>query len=340
MEIKNYPELCKVLEIDRKTSNSKKKQFKDLEQFVHFVQEGRKFIIKEIYPHAKARKDGRKSIYEDKKLMELLIADYLIDSKKNQVVVTRNQMLRHIHAINDNYSYCSANVPAFSKYAEIPEQIVYDFFNTTNSTFRSAFIDVLEELRDKALIIYDMTTTVAIAGEKHREATQKEKELILKLEKETLEEFGFEKLTQARMSRKWLAFDKRIKKRLEKESKINFYYTSYKITVNREFIENEHNNLLKKALEESERELQQSELNANVCKRLSDNADKRKQKLDTKMAKWRKKERYIEDNKHMITLLVDRVSDNVVNQVRIVNDEIEDMQRFAKENFNYDDIKN
>ena len=50
MEIKNYKELCNILNIETKAGNSKKAQLRELERCCNYVKEGNKFIIKEIYP--------------------------------------------------------------------------------------------------------------------------------------------------------------------------------------------------------------------------------------------------------------------------------------------------
>ena len=49
MKVKNYKELCKLLEIEPKTSNSKKKQLKEIDEVIKYEKSGQAFIIKEIY---------------------------------------------------------------------------------------------------------------------------------------------------------------------------------------------------------------------------------------------------------------------------------------------------
>ncbi|MGL4453740.1 MAG: hypothetical protein ACRCTZ_21485 [Sarcina sp.] len=47
--VKNYRELCLILEIKETTGNSKKAQLKELNRYCKYQQEGRKFIIEEIF---------------------------------------------------------------------------------------------------------------------------------------------------------------------------------------------------------------------------------------------------------------------------------------------------
>lgn len=311
IEIKNYPELCKVLEMPKKAGNSKKSQLKELERFVNFQQIGHSFLIKEIYATAKEKVDnrGKTSVYGD--MIQLLVMDYLIESNSDTTVITRNQLLKHIHMINENYSYCSANVPSFSTYADIDEQIVYDFFNTTNNNFKSALEIALKNLRDKALIIYDTVTSVAFE-QGHRVATEDERKLIVKIEKKILNELDFERLSQVRASSKWKLFQSKVSDFLKENSDILYYYTSYEITVNREHIEKDYKKLLQLALDEAEREKQKNELNAMVCKRIEANAIARKELTNSKMKRVRAQKNYIADNKKLIEILIDNDFDESI----------------------------
>ena len=49
MVIKNYKELCKVLEIEVKEGNSKKAQLKELEEVVTYHKKGNKFVYAKTY---------------------------------------------------------------------------------------------------------------------------------------------------------------------------------------------------------------------------------------------------------------------------------------------------
>lgn len=49
MIVKNYKELCKILGIKPKTSNSKIRQLKEIEELVNYQKNGHAFIIKEVY---------------------------------------------------------------------------------------------------------------------------------------------------------------------------------------------------------------------------------------------------------------------------------------------------
>lgn len=58
--IKNYKELCEVLEIKPCAGNSKKSQLKELDTYCNYHKEGNKFIIDEIFDIQKEKEDLRK----------------------------------------------------------------------------------------------------------------------------------------------------------------------------------------------------------------------------------------------------------------------------------------
>ena len=49
MIVKNYKELCKILGIEPKTSNSKIRQLKEIKELISYQKSGHAFIIKEVY---------------------------------------------------------------------------------------------------------------------------------------------------------------------------------------------------------------------------------------------------------------------------------------------------
>lgn len=59
MVIKNYKELCKLLEIEEKGGSSKKAQMKELNRYCKFIKKGYKFKITKIYDEPLPKEDNR-----------------------------------------------------------------------------------------------------------------------------------------------------------------------------------------------------------------------------------------------------------------------------------------
>jgi len=112
--IKNYKELCAILKIKVMAGDSKKAQIKELERYLRYHKEGNKFIIDEIYdeilPKIDHRKDGN-NVTEYTKYIENLILDLLVQEGNNnqgfgRVFLSKNQLFKEFHMINDNYVFC------------------------------------------------------------------------------------------------------------------------------------------------------------------------------------------------------------------------------------------
>lgn len=314
--IKNYPELCKILGIPKKTSNSKKAQLKELKRFVKFRQSGHSFIIDEIYSHPKDKIDrrGKKSIYGD--MIQLLVMDYLINIKKPSVTITRNMLLEYMKMINFNYNYCSSNIPALSKYAEIDEEIIYDFFTTSKTSFKFVIENALNNLRDRSLITWNSDTMVCDKEDRYTLASIEQKEQILACEKMALTEMRYNEISQVAVANKWGDFRKKVYALLRKNTNIKFYFSVYNIVVNREFIESSYNSMLKLTLDKIKREQLKDELNITVYKQLLSNAKNRQKNFNgNSYKKFRVKFTYKNDNEKLINMLIRSEAENITKQL-------------------------
>lgn len=59
--IKNYKEMCRLLDWSISAGDSKKSQLKELECSCQYHKEGNKFIIDKIYDKPKEKQDNRKN---------------------------------------------------------------------------------------------------------------------------------------------------------------------------------------------------------------------------------------------------------------------------------------
>ena len=104
MVIKNYKELCSLLEIEVFGGNQKKSQMKDLETYCKFHKEGQKIIIDEIYAVQKEKVDNRENgAYDEMKslILSILLLD---DYEDNRAILPINTLLSAIGAVSRNYS--------------------------------------------------------------------------------------------------------------------------------------------------------------------------------------------------------------------------------------------
>jgi hypothetical protein len=328
---KNYKALCEVLEIEvKKSTNSKNAQLKDLSLYCNYSKIGHQFTIHEVYDEPLERIENRgksegsrnnNSVYSN--AIQLLIADLLAQCK-GHVSISRSRLMLRIGMTNSNYSECGESVKKLSKYTKVDEKVIYDFYNTSNSNFKSTIESALNSLMDKRVIMYSTVTKICEKGDySPRTADQDEIDIIMDFEKQTLEKLGYKHMSVVRVSRDWKKFRSEVQKLLHEFSDIEYYYTAYDINVNEKYIEQERNELAELLLEEVKRKEYKDELNSTVYENLYNNAKKRHNKEQNtwgksknKMGEIRRSESYIEDVKRLANLLISKDTPSFIDEVR------------------------
>lgn len=125
--IKNYKEMCKILDEEEKTSNSKKAQQKEWKRYFDFSKEGQKYLIYEIY-----EKPLPKNMYINPidTLNELLICERIIEHMENpkykdkRYVVSMTGLAYDLGYIND----------IFKQGYEHPNQLIDEIFEKPKIT--------------------------------------------------------------------------------------------------------------------------------------------------------------------------------------------------------------
>ncbi|CAM3677353.1 hypothetical protein GCM10009865_47430 [Aeromicrobium ponti] len=333
---KNYKALCEALEMKTQTGNGRKAQFKELERHCKLVKSGHSITVIEIYEEAleKVENRGRSSVYGN--MIQFLITDLLARTKKGHLSISRNKLLETVNMINENYGFCSQNVKSLSRYANIEEHIIYDFYNTSNNNFKSAIETTLNNLQDKRVLWYETIIKVRESGI-HREATRDEKDIIWACEKEMLNELSYESVSQVRTSKHWGKFKKETAKLIRKQINIDFYYHAYNISINENYISKERDKLMELMLEDSKKDDIKNDLNATVIQHFMKNAENRHDKAFSpkKMGKHRLSEKYTIKIKKLIDLLIDDTQVSIYEPItknnltiaeeEIINKELEEL---------------
>lgn len=319
---KNYKELCVELGWEvKKSTDTKNAQFKELSRYCKYSKQGHKFYIEEVYdsPLPKVDNRGKDSVYG--KLVQLLIADLLAQCE-GHVSISRSRLMTTIGMVNINYGECKELVKKLSKYTGIEEKIIYDFYNTSASSFKSVIETALNNLMDKRVIMYNKVIKISETGSYiTRIANEFELELIMEIEKDTLEQLGYKEISAVRVSKDWRKFRSITKRQLHEQSNIAFYYTAYDITINSKYILEECHELATLLLEQMKRQESKDELNKLIYSQLLMNAQKRHEKSkeftsSRKMKNTRSDESYVEYIKQLSDLLIDKNANNIAYQVR------------------------
>ena len=329
MIIKNYKELCILLEIESKTSNSKKAQLKELETYVDYEKQGVKFVIKKIYDKQKVKEDGRVGGYSEMRTLILRLLD--MSNQNNNIVLPTNVLLRKLSMVNDNYAIARRSQKELNELLDIKEEYIADLYSSTHKNLKIALETNLNKLQRERLIFWSNTimvcknkvgdikknelgefeldengNLVCDIKQEFRVATQQEKEIILSTEKKVLKEYGFSEIGEVYKHCKSEVFYKKVYKKVKKSCNINFYFLGYDITFIKENVEVE----LKKIENNDSLGCQ---INQLVKDRAKDNASKRVEKAkDKKVAFGR-------DRNPKITL---RTSEEYIKNMDILIDTV------------------
>lgn len=378
---KNYKELCIVLKEKIKTGKSKQLQLKDWERYFNWEKGGYGYIITEIYEKPKPKVDGRKVgntgksegsrgnnkaeyIQNIEKLILDLLAQDTNDLNFGRVFLSKNQLLRALKMVNDNYAFCKQRIPKLSKFINIDQATIEEWYDSTSSMLERNLETALKELEKQSLIFWSREITVAEAqaiaemenlgeiikttktdnfGEeienyeyktdstvilKHREATEKEKAFILRVERETLKEMQCKNKAEVILKGQWSNFTKKINDVILDKLNIAFYYKSYKIIFNEDHVTEKIEEIEKLELDYWARKEEQQKLNNYVGNKIYNNAYKRHKKAKNEkeniLGKIHKDEKinrraaedYIKNNKELNKNLIDAKAKDICNSVK------------------------
>jgi energy-converting hydrogenase A subunit M len=323
--IANYRKVCEIIEEHVLTGNAKIAQLKELERYFKFHKQGNKFVFTEVYEVPLQKIDGRGKSEGSRnnnsatyiKTIEKLILDLLIQGGKHgigfgKVFLSKNSLLKELKMINENYPYCKERIPKLSKFMNISEENVLEYFDKTNDMLERNLEGALKSLETQCLVLWSREITVVEAiplaeimnsteivksesidvyGEKiinynycadktvqlnHREGTDFEKTFILQTEKEILKELNCDSKQKIIQMRMWESFKEKVNTIVLKELNIAFYYKSYKILFNEKHINEAVDDIYESfQISKEDKTNHQSTLNKEIIDRNMKNTEKR-----------------------------------------------------------------
>lgn len=301
MLIKNYKELCALLDLPVKGGNAKKAQLKEIECFCRLLKQGNKFIVEEVYnmkmDKVDKRKDAKKVSNNSKYSNDIqaLIIDLLAQAKGNCVELSTNVFLRKLDMINDNFIPAKNNIIQLSELTNVSQEECFDYFDKTHDALQKKLETALNGLRRRALVIWEHSITVCVRVVKdkelnqlldielprnsldvatiHKRASEGEKEVILIAERSTLDELSCSTLKECYLKGLWSEFRKRVNQKILKAANIEYYYKTYNVVFNPKYIEQaDKAEKAKLKLKKSDKKIITDNLNNNVSKLIHNNA--------------------------------------------------------------------
>ena len=298
---------------------------------------------------------GANNVVEYIKNIELLILGILSQEKNGKIFLSKNQLFRMLEMVNDNYLDCNRKVPKLSKFLDIHEDSVQEWYDTTGGMLERNVDSALKNLSGQSLIFWSREITICqiidIEGSDHlerivrkdrhgnsreqwvskkltrrviREATDDEKKYIIKEERNAIEELGCNSKQEVIKKGLWRQFENIVGDVIRKEYRIIYYYLSYKILYNPEHVNKRHAEIVESLPKHK------AIVNQSIMERVERNAKSRStnaqkdiynpDNMENSTLHRRASDEYIDDNIKLNKTLIDKNSEDIrkdVNKVQL-----------------------
>jgi len=225
--IKNYKEVCTILDMPIKGGRAKILQLEDLARYCKFTNDKHKFIFSEIYDEALEKIDHRKDL--DKKgnnskyveNIKALILHMLLKTDENGYRLTKVKLFELLGMVNELYAqdeHMKEYLPTIDNRIQLFD-INHMYFRADNKLTKILF-DSLNSLKRKYLIRYNeidiIVRTMANFKESHLESTTEEDEILQSAKYNALADMNLESLMQVILKFKTKEYKSRVNKYLNK----------------------------------------------------------------------------------------------------------------------------
>jgi len=170
MTIKNYKEMCFILEEKEKKGKSRILQIENWERYFKWHKDGQNFIIDEVFdmPIEKIDNRGKTENNKAKYLtnIESLILNLLVQGGSlgyGKVFLSKNKILRELKMINNNYAFCKLRLPKLSEFMNIDNEVIKEWYDSTSRMLESNLDSALKNLESQSLIFWSKEITIAKA---------------------------------------------------------------------------------------------------------------------------------------------------------------------------------
>ena len=270
MTIKNYKELCTILNEEAKTGKAKQLQLKNWKRYFDWEKDGQKFIIVDIYdtplPKEDLRRKGNNSIY--KNYIELILLQYLSKQEGYRKTFTKRNWLELLGMINSKYGKEPKMKLKQLDYC-INDQEITLFYIRSNKKLERVLHDALSNLQREKLIIVEYETVIVSVDERGKEhrfiANDYQKKKILQTERYILKNvMQYKNMFYVYIKNKSNEYYNKVNEKLYELYGWKYYYKQIKIIYDQPNIVD--------AIPSKEVMLQKEILNSKIVEFLNDNA--------------------------------------------------------------------
>jgi hypothetical protein len=224
MIIKNYKELCKILEVKEQTGCSKIKQLEELAIYCKYNKEGNKFMIEQIYKNPtitlKDLTKNKNSKYI--KILSNIVVEHLYNNPKELQEIPLLKLFSILGITNSNYASGSRYRKELSQLFNAHLASVYYFYSNTRNEYKSIIERCLNNLRNRRVLNWNRCIMI-IDKENERvyKADRETEKEIINMEKQALEHLKINNMYELMQDKSKL---KEFNNILKKEMGFEYYY--------------------------------------------------------------------------------------------------------------------
>lgn len=349
--LKNYKELCTILEIEPTTGKSKQLQLKELERYCKHHKEGNKIIIDEIYSKELKKMDRRSNNKGGNNVkyvgdMEYLILSLLNKfniSKRERVGFSKNLLFSHCGLINENYRVIKGNTLRFSQLVDMPVQTINECFDYTNNRMLKTLQSALNRMQRQALITWSNGYNMVLIDDKGQEylevASVEAEKIIMSIERSLMLEMGHKNKRFIFTSGQWNLFKEKATEQLkELYPNLSYYYDNISFNYNNKDIKN-----ALKEYETIDKKQVKQDVNNKFSKSLDGTIDRRHKKATDGISwgnyietikNYRKSENYPIEQKKLKNTMINNDSEKVVLKSDYDKTKVKYLQKKYYEKYN------
>lgn len=288
MEIKNYKELCKVLELKETTGRGRKNQLDWIQDYVKYKKKGHRFMILDIYNDIEIvpmrGRGGDTSDNTHIEYIEKLILDLLVQDKSDgEIFLSKSKIFETLDMVNVNFGSSKRQSQKVALFSDVHQLNADEWFSSTGGMLERNLNKALNRLESQYLIFWSKKLTIhksstvaagKVTGDEsvitnpkeaqNREATKEEVQAIIRAEREVMKEINCDNKQMIIAKKKWNLFQRMVKEVLYEEQDIDYYWQSYHIVYNPAHVKEGADELNKRLLPYKDREAYKRLLNLAI----------------------------------------------------------------------------
>ena len=150
MIIKNYKELCKLLDLPISSGNTKIMQLREIDRYMDLLKDNNKYIVLEIYDNPIPSNVNSKYT----KFIQNILLFYLSKQDNPVMYINKNELIKVLGLVNNKYIEYKKDNSKLLKIPNMDEYNIAEFYKRCDAKILSILESSLKSLKKRVLIDY------------------------------------------------------------------------------------------------------------------------------------------------------------------------------------------